>query len=148
MWTLQAHDKALTSFDINPIIPGFLATGGADKRVKLWNISPNGPSVVVERNLDVGKVFSTVFAPDPEVGFRLAVAGSEGSLQVWDTSTNAAIRRTFANKMAASEGQLEIKERLVGVDEDSSDSEVEGGASPGREGPHGAQEGWESMDED
>jgi periodic tryptophan protein 1 len=102
----------------------------------------------VERNLDVGKVFSAVFAPDPEVGFRLAVAGSEGALQVWDTSTNAAIRRTFANKMASSESQPDIiKERLVGVDEDSSDSEVEGGASPGREGHHDAQDGWESMDE-
>jgi periodic tryptophan protein 1 len=37
----------------------------------------------VSRNLEVGKVFSTVFAPDEEVGFRLAVAGSKGAVQIW-----------------------------------------------------------------
>jgi periodic tryptophan protein 1 len=86
--------------------------------------------MVVSRNLDVGKVFSTTFAPDQEVGFRLAVAGSRGAVQIWDTSTNAAVRRAFANRVAPVEGELE--ERLVGVDEDSSDSEDEGGVEQGR----------------
>jgi periodic tryptophan protein 1 len=39
--------------------------------------------MVISRDLDVGKVFSTVFAPDEEVGFRLAVAGSKGLMQIW-----------------------------------------------------------------
>lgn len=39
----------------------------------------------------------------------------------------------------------EIKERLVGVENDSSDSEDEGGAEV-EEGKNG--EGWESMEED
>ncbi|KAK5240507.1 rRNA-processing protein, partial [Cryomyces antarcticus] len=37
IWTLQAHDESISSFDINPIIPGFLVTGSTDKEVKLWN---------------------------------------------------------------------------------------------------------------
>jgi periodic tryptophan protein 1 len=143
VWTLQAHDESISSFDINPTIPGFMATGSTDKQVKLWNIQPSGPTMVVSRNLDVGKVFSTTFAPDEEVGFRLAVAGSRGTVQIWDTSTNAAVRRAFANRVAPVEG--EIKERLVGVDEDSSDDEEEGGDEPG--GDKG-EKGWESMDED
>ncbi|TQS31723.1 hypothetical protein Golomagni_07986, partial [Golovinomyces magnicellulatus] len=89
VWTLQAHDESVSSFDINPVIPGFMATGSTDRTVKLWNIQPSGPSMVVTRNLDVGKVFAATFAPDPEVAFRLAVAGSSGSMNVWDTSTNA-----------------------------------------------------------
>jgi len=130
IWTLQAHDESISAFDANPMIPGFLVTGSADKTVKLWNVQPNGPSMVVSRNVDVGKVFSTRFAPDPEVAFRLAVAGSKGAMQVWDTSTNAAVRRAFASRMAISKEEPK-EERIVGVEEDSSDSEVEGGVEPG-----------------
>jgi periodic tryptophan protein 1 len=83
VWILQAHDESVSSFDINPIIPGFMATGSTDRQVKLWNIQPSGPTMVVSRNLEVGKVFSTVFAPDEEVGFRLAVSGSRGVVQIW-----------------------------------------------------------------
>ena len=83
VWILQAHDESVSAFDINPTIPGFMATGSTDKQVKLWNIQPSGPTMVVARNLDIGKVFSTVFAPDEEVGFRLSVAGSKGVVQVW-----------------------------------------------------------------
>ncbi|EKG09215.1 hypothetical protein MPH_13766 [Macrophomina phaseolina MS6] len=144
IWTLQAHDESISSFDINPVIPGFIATGSTDKEVKLWNVQPTGPSMVVSRNLGVGKVFSTAFAPDKEVGFRLAVAGSKGSVQVWDTSTNAAVRRAFANKVAPAEG--EVKERLVGVQE--SDSESESGEDGEGNDSDAGPDGWESMDEE
>ena len=143
VWTLQAHDESVSSFDINPIIPGFMATGSTDRTVKLWNIQPSGPTMVVSRNLEVGKVFSTVFAPDEEVGFRLAVAGSKGSVQIWDTSTNPAIRKAFAHRVKPVDG--EVKERLVGVEEDSSESEDDGGPEEADDGKGG---GWGSMDED
>ena len=139
IWTLQAHDQSIAAFDVNPSIPGFLATGSTDKDVKLWNVQASGPSMVTSRNLDVGKVFSTRFAPDSEVAFRLAVAGSKGSMQIWDTSTNAAVRRTFGNRMP--EVKEQVKERLVGLEEDSSDSEE------GKDEPDG-EKGWESMEED
>jgi len=137
----------VSSFDVNPIIPGFLATGSTDKEVKLWNVQSSGPSMVVSRNLGVGKVFSTNFAPDKEVGFRLAVAGSKGTIQIWDTSTNAAVRRAFAHRVAPIEG--EVEERLVGLEEDNSDDEEED-VEAGDEGKEGAsqKDGWESMDED
>ncbi|KAF4638036.1 hypothetical protein G7Y89_g66 [Cudoniella acicularis] len=137
VWILQAHDESVSAFDINPIIPGFMATGSTDRQVKLWNIQASGPTMVVARNLDIGKVFSTVFAPDEEVGFRLAVAGSKGTLQVWDTSTNPAVRRAFADRVAPIEG--EIKEKLVGVEDDSSD-ESEDGVEP--EGDNEKNGGW------
>jgi periodic tryptophan protein 1 len=123
VWTLQAHDGAVSAFDINPTVPDFLATGSDDKQVKLWNVSDNRPNMVVSRNLDVGRVFSAQFAPDLEVSFRLAVAGSNGGLQVWDTSTNAAVRRAFSGKVKMPEG--EIKERMVRVNDDSSGDDDE-----------------------
>ena len=146
LWILQAHDESVSSFDINPIIPGFMATGSTDKHVKLWNIQPSGPTMVVSRDLDVGKVFSTIFAPDEEVGFRLAVAGSKGTAMVWDTSTNHGIRRAFADRVSPVEG--DVKDRLVGIEDDSSDdSEDEGEDAETGNGNHSGG-GWESMDED
>ena len=145
VWQLQAHDESVSSFDVNPTIPGFLATGSTDKTVKLWNVQANGPSMVVSRNVEVGRVFSTKFAPDPEVSFRLSVAGSKGAMQIWDTSTNAAVRQAFASRMAPASGDAK-EERIVGVEEDSSDSEEEGGVEPG--GDAMPENGLESMDDD
>jgi periodic tryptophan protein 1 len=144
VWTLQAHDTSVSSFDINPAIPGFLVTGSTDKQVKLWNVENDRPSMVVSRKMDVGKVFSTTFAPDNEVGFRLAVAGSKGTVQIWDTSTNGAVRRAFVSRMPALEG--EVKERTIGVqaDDDESDDDAAGEEISAQQGG----DGWESMDED
>ena len=146
VWTLQAHDEAVSAFDVNPSIPGFLVSGSTDKTVKLWNVEATGPSMVVSRQVDVGKVFSTKFAPDAEIAFRLAVAGSKGAMHVWDTSTNAAIRKCFASRLATTNGTV-TEERVIAVDEDSSDSEVEGGIEPGGPDPEIAN-GHDSMDED
>ncbi|KAF3061129.1 putative WD repeat-containing protein C17D11.16 [Daldinia childiae] len=139
VWTLHAHDESLSSFDINAHIPGFMATGSTDKTVKLWNIQPTGPAMVVARNLDVGRVFSTNFAPDAEVAFRLAVAGSKGTMHVWDTSTNGAVRQAFAHKIS-NKSDGEIRERLIGVEEDESSSDSEEGEDENGDP--------ESMDED
>lgn len=141
VWTLQAHDESVSSFDVNSVIPGYMATGSTDRTVKLWNIQASGPSMVVSRNLDVGKVFSTAFAPDPEVAFRLAVAGSSGSMHVWDTSTNASVRKAFAQKIPE-QANKDVEDRLVGVEDDESSSSEEEGDEEGE------QEDGDSMEED
>lgn len=145
VWILQAHDESISSFDINPVIPGFLATGSTDKQVKLWNIQSGGPSMVVSRDLGVGKVFTTTFAPDQEVGFRLAVAGSKGAVQIWDTSTNAAVRSAFASKVPEVRG--DGKERLVGLEQSDTDSDSEEGEDGEEEDEDEDGKGWESMEE-
>lgn len=149
VWTLQAHDESVSSFDLNTVIPGLMATGSTDKTVKLWNIQPTGPALVVSRDLDVGKVFSTTFGPDPQVAFRLAVAGSKGTMNVWDTSTNAAVRRAFAGKLPASKTGDDGKERLIGVNDDDSDSDEEEEVEAEKKEASGSgEDDDESMDEE
>ncbi|KAL1956339.1 hypothetical protein VTO42DRAFT_7422 [Malbranchea cinnamomea] len=149
LWMLQAHDSSVSSFDVNSHIPGFIVTGSTDKHVKLWNITDNRPSMVVSRKLDVGKVFSTIFAPDQEVSFRLAVAGSKGVVQIWDTSTNAAVRRAFTSRLgqSAAEGEA-VQERLVGLAQDDSSDSEDGEGDDDAAGQDADHDGWESMDED
>ncbi|CUS10803.1 unnamed protein product [Tuber aestivum] len=153
VWTLNAHDKSLSAFDVNPVIPGFIVTASVDKSVKLWNTRAEngggGPAMVVSRDFDLGKIFSTRFAPDKEVGFRLAVSGSKGIVKVWDTSTNAGVRRAFAARVGGVAGE-EREERVVGAAEDSSDgSDEEGEGGVAVEGGDGeGPDGWESMEEE
>ncbi|OAL23080.1 hypothetical protein AYO20_11071 [Fonsecaea nubica] len=143
VWTLQAHDGPVSAFDISPSVPGLLVTGSEDKMVKIWNVENNKPAMVISRNLDVGRIFSAQFAPDPEVAFRLSVAGSKGRLQVWDISTNPSVRKVFAGRVQLPE--TDGKERLVGANLSDDESEDEEGEE---EAGEGVQDGWESMDED
>ena len=147
VWMLQAHEKSLSSFSLNPAVPGFIATGSTDRIVKLWSVSnaSPGPTMVVSRDLGVGKVFSTNFAPDSEVAFRLAVAGSKGAVQIWDTSTNKAVREAFTGRVKMPQPNGEVEERLVGVEvdeevDDDEEQEVAGGEANG-------DGGWEDMEE-
>lgn len=148
VWKLQAHDESVSSFDLNPAIPGFMATGSTDKTVKLWNIGSEGPSLVVSRDFGVGKVFSTTFAPDAEVAFRLAVAGSKGTVSVWDTSTNPGVRRVFAHRLPSKPaGDGEVEDRLVAVEEGESSSD-EGGDDDDEGEEDGSGNEGDKMDED
>lgn len=160
VWTLHAHDEPLAAFDVSPHIPGFLATGSADRTVKLWDMSGggaggDGPKIVTHgRDLDVGKVFAVSFAPDAEVAFRLAVGGSKSPApRVWDTSANRDVRRAFGSRMRAEDRERPEGQRMVviGDDSESEDEEDErtrGGAGLGRGGgdDDGDDEDW--MDED
>ncbi|KAK9472336.1 transducin family protein [Dipodascopsis tothii] len=127
VWTLQAHDDEVSSFDINPTVPGFLATGSPDREVKLWKVTKGRPSLVASRNLDVGKVYSVAWAPDRDTGLTLAVGGSKSVVQVWDTKTNANVRRALEADLAGLKDVISASttDKVVGVARDDSEDEFE-----------------------
>lgn len=92
-FTLHAHDKAVCSVCYNPAAPNLLATGSTDKMVKLWDLSDNQPSCIASQNPRAGAVFSVGFSGDSP--FTLAIAGSKGILQIWNTLSEAAVAQRF-----------------------------------------------------
>lgn len=92
LWTLQAHDSEITAFDVNGQVGGLLATGSTDQHIKLWNVTESGPSLQASRDMGVGRVFSVSWLPDAQAARTVAVGGSNGVVQVWDTKTNDAVR--------------------------------------------------------
>jgi periodic tryptophan protein 1 len=52
IFTLHAHDSAVSALDINPGLDGFLVTGSADKQVKLWSLKDDKPKCLASKNLD------------------------------------------------------------------------------------------------
>jgi periodic tryptophan protein 1 len=93
--------------------------------------------MVLSRDLDLGKIFTVQFGPDPEVSMRVAVAGSMGSIKVWDLSTSSVARKAFGvrgrSKETVEEGNV------VGISEDK-EEESDGDEDQG--------EGWEEMDDE
>lgn len=126
IFTLAAHDGAASALDVNPHIRGCFLTGGTDKQVKVWNSVLDGNttkqvSLVVSRDLGVGRVFSAAWSPDDPL--TLAAGGSKSQLQLWDISANAGVRKTFSNKLA--DTSIIFKEKgnggVIGVVDDDDD---------------------------
>ncbi|KAL2894604.1 Periodic tryptophan protein 1-like protein [Bienertia sinuspersici] len=97
-FTLHAHDEAASSISYNPSVPNLLASGSTDKMVKLWDVSNNQPSCVASQNPKAGAVFSVTFSE--ENPFWLAIGGSKGNLEVWDTSSDAGVAKKYAGSTA------------------------------------------------
>ncbi|KAI3828575.1 hypothetical protein L1987_02679 [Smallanthus sonchifolius] len=92
-FTIHAHDKAVCALSYNPLVPNLLATGSEDKMVKLWDLSNNQPSCIASQNRKAGAVFSLLFSEDSP--FLLALAGSKGKLELWDTLSDAGISKRY-----------------------------------------------------
>ncbi|KAH9607627.1 hypothetical protein KSS87_014137 [Heliosperma pusillum] len=96
-FTIHAHEKAASSISYNFSSPNLLASGSVDKTVKLWDLSNNQPSCVASKNPKAGAVFAVSFSV--ENPFLLAIGGSKGKLEVWDTLSEAGVakRRNSTN---------------------------------------------------
>lgn len=126
LWTLQAHDSEVSSFDINAFVEGYMVTASIDRTVKLWNLSSSaGPSMILSRDLDIGKVFSVGFAPDKEVFGHISVAGSAGELKVWDTMTNRTVREIMGRYLKNFNLKNKVGEKIALVEAGDSESESE-----------------------
>ncbi|KAM3334970.1 hypothetical protein ACQJBY_029404 [Aegilops geniculata] len=93
MFTLHAHDKAVSSISFTSSTPNLLATGSTDNTVKLWDLSNNQPSCVASLNPNLGAIFSVSFSNDSP--FLLACGGSKGKLKVWNTLLEPAVANRF-----------------------------------------------------
>lgn len=129
-FTLSAHDGATSALDINPHIRGCIATGGADKLVKIWDVDDSSGkmnvTLVTSRDLGVGKVFSTTFSPDDPL--TVAAGGSKAKLQVWDIGANFGARKAFGTKLKEAGKVLREREDggnggVIGVDSDEEEDE-------------------------
>ncbi|ODQ68215.1 WD40 repeat-like protein [Nadsonia fulvescens var. elongata DSM 6958] len=144
LWTLDAHAEGISSFDLNKYISGFMVTSSAnEKNVKLWNLQNSKPSMLLSRDFDTGKTFSTGFAPDKEVLGHLNIGGSNGILRVWDTLNNRSVRSAFGAQIKQIRKNFKadkaVKDVVIGVESDgeSDDDEEEEG-----------DQGFEDMEDD
>ncbi|GAK62378.1 WD40 repeat-like protein [Moesziomyces antarcticus] len=135
-WTLQAHDTACTAVDISPHIPGCILTASSDRSIKLWNLAtsaeaaPSSISLVLARDLGLGKIFAAKFSPNDPL--TLAAAGSAGQMQVFNALSNSAVRKTYADRLRKLTGDAKVDldgtepsrgDGIVRVEDDSDDDD-------------------------
>ncbi|KAI7902100.1 WD40-repeat-containing domain protein [Cokeromyces recurvatus] len=123
LFTLQAHDDAVSALDVNPLVPNCIATGSTDKSIKIWNTTDNKPSMVTSRNFELGRIFDAQFCPDSP--FQLAIAGSNGKMHVWDMSSNAGVRQAFRHQSLAIADSVEEKKPVTTLDDEEEDDDME-----------------------
>lgn len=111
VFTLEAHDAAITSMAFSPGLPGCLVTADVEQTLKMWDISGGKPTLVHGRELNTGPIYTVGFAP--ESPFVMAAGGHQRGLKIIDWSENSAVRRHFGrrNPEAASRGEAKAQRR-------------------------------------
>ncbi|GLI61042.1 hypothetical protein VaNZ11_003195 [Volvox africanus] len=93
LFRLSAHDKPACTLSFCPVIRGLLATGSTDKKVKLWDVAGNTPSLVCSQDLNTGPVFSAAFCSDAP--HLLAAGGAGGEVVVWDVRVHPSVAAKY-----------------------------------------------------
>jgi WD40 repeat protein len=91
---IDAHDSAAqaVAYASTPRGP-VLASGGADKTVKLWNLDTLDRMRTYRGHRDFITALS--FSPDGKI---LASASLDGSIRLWSTSSNRLLRRLYGHR--------------------------------------------------
>lgn len=91
---IEAHEEAAGAMTFARTERGYLlASGGADKLVKLWNLDTLSQ---IRRYRGHGDAVTAVaFSAD---GQMLASASLDGAIRVWSTGSNSTIRRLYGHK--------------------------------------------------
>lgn len=128
VYTLKAHDDAIPGLALSSQVPGCLVTASADETVKVWDIQENKPSLVVSKNVQVGRILNASCCPDSP--FVFCFGGEKQGLRVFDITESAPVRRHFG-----------LRQRLVQTTTDkvSTDNTVP------REAVQEAKEGMEKI---
>ncbi len=127
LWALDAHRTDCTSLSYNPAVPGLLATGSSEKKVKLWSVHDSGskPRLIATKDLEIGGVFDVKFSPDaPSL---LAAGGAKGKLNIWNVLELEEIQKLMPEARAALDDKGVVLGGAVAgmgaLDIDSSDDE-------------------------
>jgi WD40 repeat protein/serine/threonine protein kinase len=81
-----AHDNVITGLDFSTD-GTLLATASLDGAAKIWQISPDGLSLLMTLSGHKSEVTDVAFSPD---GTRLATSSYDGSVRIWDITPNGA----------------------------------------------------------
>lgn len=98
LFTLSAHEQAVTGVSLSSQIPGLLVTASPDKHLKVWDIQGSKPSLVLSRNLKLDVLHCVSSNPDHPFVFAV---GANRDFKVWDIRESAAVRRHFLSRMPA-----------------------------------------------
>ncbi|UJR36697.1 hypothetical protein I4U23_029414 [Adineta vaga] len=96
VFSLSAHDGAVTGLCLSSTVPGFLVTSSFDESVKIWDVENGSVTFIAERRFQTGRI-NTCLA-NPDFPFTFAIGGQSKGLQIWDCTENANVRSRFGSR--------------------------------------------------
>ncbi|KAL5011104.1 hypothetical protein ScPMuIL_013409 [Solemya velum] len=125
VFTLSAHTGAVTGVALSSRVPGLLVTTSEDKSFKVWDTQNNKPSLVLEKDLKLGKLHCVRACPEAPFVFAI---GGEKEMKIWDIRESGAVRKHFEDRapsgvtMAAMEGEGQMDEAMDNLSIDTTDT--------------------------
>ena len=134
VWSVQAHEGAVSGLDFCPSASDVVATGSVDKTVKLWSVTAGAgaPEELASRDLKVGAIFDVRFCPDAPA--LIAAAGSKGKVALWNGLELEPMQKRLPNAEAALDDDGNVLGGAVAglgaLDVDSEGDDDDGAAAP------------------
>eukprot|EP01119_Soliformovum_irregulare_P004582 TRINITY_DN15641_c0_g1_i1.p1 TRINITY_DN15641_c0_g1~~TRINITY_DN15641_c0_g1_i1.p1 ORF type:complete len:443 (+),score=124.36 TRINITY_DN15641_c0_g1_i1:104-1330(+) len=101
IWKLEAHIKTCSALSLNTVVPSYMATGSAEKCIKLWSTEGNAPKLLETLPTQFQVFSASFYTASP---FLLCAGGkmpegtedSSKSLKIWKTATLANVANHFS----------------------------------------------------
>jgi len=98
VWTLSAHNDAVTGLSLSSQCPGCLVTVSQDKTLKVWDVAGDKPEFVAERDLKLGQLHTCVTCPDAPFVTCMGGDKTSDNFKVWDIRESAPVKARFGKR--------------------------------------------------
>lgn len=96
VYTLHAHNEAVTGMSLSAEIPGCLTTVSSDKMFKVWDCRDDKPQCVLTRDVKMGGMNFVTSCPDVPLTF--AMGGQKDGVRVLNLLETTAGKQHFQNR--------------------------------------------------
>eukprot|EP00088_Acartia_fossae_P040928 TRINITY_DN42682_c0_g1_i1.p1 TRINITY_DN42682_c0_g1~~TRINITY_DN42682_c0_g1_i1.p1 ORF type:complete len:558 (-),score=115.32 TRINITY_DN42682_c0_g1_i1:52-1725(-) len=98
LWQLSAHTEGVTGLTLSSQCPGCLISSSSDKCLRVWDVSGDQPSFVMEQHLKLGVLQTVVGCPDAPFVVGLGGDNQENNFKVFDIRESAQVRQRFGSR--------------------------------------------------
>jgi len=98
VWTLSAHNDAVTGLALSSQCPGCLVTTSQDQMLKVWDIADESPVFVAEQEMKLGLLHDVARCPDAPFVMVMGGDKRDNNLKVWDVREAAPVRARFGQR--------------------------------------------------
>ncbi|CAL8115492.1 unnamed protein product [Orchesella dallaii] len=99
IWNLNAHTSAVGGLALSSYCKDMLVTGSQDETAKVWDLKDDSPSLVTEKQMQIGHIYAISACPDSPYVFAAGGANPNNHLYVWDAREIPGVVTRFNDRL-------------------------------------------------